>query len=86
MAHLGDTHAAAVPVQHLLSGLQQHLFGQHGGAGAEVESSGHCYISVLVAIKPRMHANKRQYLIVLTSYIQQLEPPRRKGRQEKTPR
>ncbi len=47
VAHLRDAHAAAMPVQHLLPGLPQHLFRQHGRTGAEIESSSHSQLSVV---------------------------------------
>ena len=37
MAHLHDGHAAAAVVEHLGPGLFQHLLGQCGGTGGEVE-------------------------------------------------
>ena len=39
VAHLHHRHAAALPVEHFGGGLAQHGFGEHRGAGAEVEDS-----------------------------------------------
>ena len=41
MAHLHHAHAGAAPVEQLLLHLLEDGFGQRGGAGAEVEDSGH---------------------------------------------
>ena len=41
MAHLHDRHAVTVPVEHLVAQLFQHFDGQRGGAGAEIEHTGH---------------------------------------------
>ena len=45
VAHLHHRHAAAMPVEHVVRGLLEHLFRQYGGAGREIEDLGHAVLS-----------------------------------------
>jgi hypothetical protein len=41
VAHLHHRHAGSMPIEHFFRSLAQHRLGQRGGAGAEVEDTGH---------------------------------------------